>query len=96
MIWASDTLKQTFSVTKIKRYGAIINLIAPFFCSEIKNLKFILTFYFQRNIIMKNSVLKVINMNLALSSASKYFFGFSVVFYFGYACFAVEKLLVRA
>lgn len=44
----------------------------------------------------KNSVLKVINMNLALSSASKYFFSFSVVFYFGYAYFAMEKLLVRA
>ena len=35
-------------------------------------------------------------MNLALSSASKYFFIFSVVFYFGYAYFAMKKLLVRA
>ena len=33
-------------------------------------------------------------MNLALN-ASKYFFRFSVAFYFGYAYFAVEKLLVR-
>ncbi len=35
-------------------------------------------------------------MNLALSSASKYFFSFSVAFYFGYAYFAVKKLLVSA
>ncbi len=35
-------------------------------------------------------------MNLVLSSASKYFFSFSVAFYFGYAYFAMEKLLVRA
>lgn len=34
-------------------------------------------------------------MNLTLMNASKYFFNFSVVFYFGYACFAMEKLLVR-
>ena len=56
----------------------------------------VLTFHFQRNIIVKNYLLKVIDMNLALSSASKYFFKFSVVFYFGYAYFAMEKLLVRA
>jgi hypothetical protein len=36
------------------------------------------------------------NMNSALSSASKYFFSFSVAFYFGYAYFALEKLHVRA
>ena len=47
------------------------------------------------NIIEKNSDLKVINMNLALSSASKYFFSFSVAFYFSYAYFALKKLLVR-
>lgn len=35
-------------------------------------------------------------MNIALSSTSKYFFRFSVAFYFGYAYFAVKKLLVRA
>ena len=36
------------------------------------------------------------NMNAALSGAGKYFFSFSVAFYFGYAYFALEKLLVRA
>ena len=35
-------------------------------------------------------------MNLTLSNASKYFFSFSVAFYFGYAYFAMKKLLVRA
>lgn len=55
-----------------------------------------MTFNFYRNIMNKNSVLKVINMNLALSRASKYFFNFSVAYYFGYAYFAMEKLLVRA
>lgn len=35
-------------------------------------------------------------MNSVLSSANKYFFSFSVAFYFGYAYFAAEKLLVRA
>lgn len=44
----------------------------------------------------KISVLKVMDMNSALLSASKYFFSFSVVFYFGYAYFAMRKLLVRA
>ena len=34
-------------------------------------------------------------MNLALMTASKFFFSFSVAFYFGYAYFAVNKLLVR-
>gem|GEM_PF-4898928 len=34
-------------------------------------------------------------MNAALTSASKYFFNFSVVFYFDYAYFAAKKLLVR-
>ena len=29
-------------------------------------------------------------------SASKYFFNFSVVFYFGYAYFALRKLLVSS
>ena len=57
--------------------------------------KFLLTFYFYRHIIEKNPDLKVINMNLALSSASKYFFSFSVAFYFSYAYFALKKLLVR-
>lgn len=33
-------------------------------------------------------------MSLALN-AGKYFFKFSVAFYFGYAYFAVKKLLVR-
>lgn len=61
----------------------------------IKNIKFLLTFYFYRHIIEKNLDLKVINMNLALSCASKYFFGFSVAFYFSYAYFALKKLLVR-
>jgi len=36
------------------------------------------------------------NMNSALSCAGKYFFSFSVAFYFGYAYFAFEKLPVRA
>ncbi len=35
-------------------------------------------------------------MNVALFSSSKFFFIFSVAFYFGYAYFAVKKLLVRA
>ena len=34
-------------------------------------------------------------MNLILMTASKYFFNFSVAFYFGYAYFAMNKLLVR-
>ncbi len=34
-------------------------------------------------------------MNSALLNASKYFFSFSVAFYFGYAYFAMKKLLVR-
>lgn len=34
-------------------------------------------------------------MNLALLNASKYFFNFSVAFYFGYAYFAMKKLPVR-
>jgi len=33
-------------------------------------------------------------MNLALN-AGKYFYSFSVAFYFGYAYFAMKKLLVR-
>ncbi len=33
-------------------------------------------------------------MNLALMNTSKYFFNFSVVFYFGYGYFAMKKLLV--
>ncbi len=33
-------------------------------------------------------------MNLALMNTSKYFFSFSVAFYFGYAYFAMKKLLV--
>ncbi len=45
---------------------------------------------------IKNLVSKVINMNAVLSRASKYFFSFSVAYYFGYAYFAMEKLLVRA
>ena len=32
-------------------------------------------------------------MNMALSNAGKYFFCFSVVFYFGYAYFAFEKFM---
>ena len=44
---------------------------------------------------MKNQLLKVTDMNLALSSASRYFFSFSVAF-FGYAYFAFEKSPVRA
>ena len=39
--------------------------------------------------------MKVTRMNLALFKASEYFFSFSVVFYFGYAYFAMKKLLVR-
>ena len=35
-------------------------------------------------------------MNIALMKASEYLFSFSVVFYFGYAYFAVKKLLVRS
>ncbi len=35
-------------------------------------------------------------MSLVLSRANEYFFNFSVVYYFGYAYFAMEKLLVRA
>ena len=34
-------------------------------------------------------------MNVSLMHTSKYFFSFSVVFYFGYAYFAMKKLLVR-
>jgi hypothetical protein len=33
-------------------------------------------------------------MNLAQISASKYFFNFSVAYYFGYAYFAFKKSLV--
>lgn len=34
-------------------------------------------------------------MNAALMNASKFFFYFSVAFYFSYACFGGKKLLVR-
>ena len=34
-------------------------------------------------------------MNVSLKNTSKYFFSFSVVFYFGYAYFALKELLVR-
>lgn len=34
-------------------------------------------------------------MNSALSCASKYFYNFSVAYYFSYAYFAIEKFLVR-
>ena len=40
-------------------------------------------------------IMKVIDMNLALMNTSGYFFNFSVAFYFGYAYFAMKKLLVR-
>ena len=56
---------------------------------------FFLTFRFYRNIIEKNSLPKVINMSLAFSRVKEYFFSFSVAFYFSYAYFAMEKLLVR-
>ena len=55
-----------------------------------------LTFDFIRNIIVKNELLKVINMNSVLSRANKFYFNFSVAFYFSYAYFALKKLLVRA
>lgn len=35
-------------------------------------------------------------MNSVRANTSGYFFNYSVVFYFGYAYFAIEKLLVRA
>ena len=34
-------------------------------------------------------------MNMLLMNANEYLFSFSVVFYFGYAYFAMKKLLVR-
>jgi hypothetical protein len=36
------------------------------------------------------------NMNAALSGAGKYFFSFSVAYFFSYAYFAFEKSPVRA
>ena len=36
----------------------------------------------------KNQLMKVMNMKSALLSAGKYFFSFSVAFYFSYAYFA--------
>ena len=59
-------------------------------------IKLILTKYFKSDRIIKNLILKVIKMNLAVMNAGKYFFSFSVVFYFGYVYFAISKLLVRA
>ena len=38
--------------------------------------------------------MKVIDMNMSLVNTGTYFFNFSVVFYFGYAYFAMKKLLV--
>ena len=61
-----------------------------------ENFVFVLTFDFRRTIIKQNFVLKVLNMNLALFSASEFFFSFSVVFFFGYAYFALKKSKVRA
>ena len=63
---------------------------------DIKFFVFVLTFDFKRTIIEQNFVLKVLNMNLALFSASEFFFSFSVVFFFGYAYFALKKSKVRA
>ena len=57
---------------------------------------FFIDFLFSEEYNGEKLVLKVINMNLALSGASKYFFSFSATFYFSYAYFAVKKLLVRA
>lgn len=34
-------------------------------------------------------------MNVSVMNTSKYYFIYSVVFYFGYAYFAMKKLLVR-
>ncbi len=34
-------------------------------------------------------------MNMALSTVGKYFFNFSVVFYFGYAYFAFGKFMEK-
>lgn len=39
---------------------------------------------------MKNSVLKVMNMNSALTATGKFFFNYGVDFYFGYAYFVLE------
>lgn len=33
-------------------------------------------------------------MNMSLRNTGKYFYSNSVVYYYGYACFAMEKLLV--
>ena len=55
---------------------------------------FILTNCIESGKMIKNLVLKVIDMNVSMN-ISKYFFSFSVVFYFGYAYFAMKKLLVR-
>ncbi|MEE1049099.1 MAG: hypothetical protein U0M60_16970 [Clostridia bacterium] len=38
--------------------------------------------------------MKVIEMNVSLMNTSKYFFNYRVVYYFGYAYFAMKKLLV--
>ncbi len=32
-------------------------------------------------------------MNLTLFNTRKYYYSFGVVFYFGYACFATEKIV---
>lgn len=55
---------------------------------------FILTNPFDSDKISENLVLKVIIMNVSLMNTVKYFFSFSVVFYFGYAYFAMKRLLV--
>ena len=61
----------------------------------IKNYVFFLTNHFESSKIKAYFILRVMNMNVSFISTSKYFFFFSVVFYFGYAYFALKKLLVR-
>ena len=39
--------------------------------------------------------MKVIEMNVSLMNTSKYFFNYSVVYYFGYAYLAIEKFIKK-